>query len=474
MHSGAAVHRTLSGQIREVGQRLEEMAEEITERQAEIADLIRRRESGYRSLAEFHLPEMSAAAIATSLRELDHRLRAILDEKLDRRRELEGLIPERRSGILRIQERLDALTAELNGIGEERERLARVAFEELERNDRWVRLFEEARRGRARVEASERRYKVALRERAEKTPAYERDPYFSYLRGRGYGTSGAGGSALTRRLDAWVADIVGFERAQANYDFLMELPDHALAARDAARVELDGILEPLTALEKDTFDRLGLTPVLDRGDDLYAEREAMIGRLAEAERGCDQLTDERVSLEDTRGGYYEEAIDELEEHLQGESPETLLARARETGDPRDDAIVEEIVATEAALDEARTALAELSESRAALTRRHKELKKLSWEFEASDWNARRSRFRSDLDMDALLLGFLAGRHSAGHVRGELLSSQSFRAIGAGSSSSSSSSGSFFSGGGFSGGGGFSTGGGFGGGGGGGFSTGGGF
>ena len=465
MPSGDRVHRQLVKRIRAVHDDLDVTTSEIELRQAEVDGLRGRRAKAYRSLAEFHLPEMTAAAVANTLSELDEELETILGVKHERRRELDRLVPYQRDEIQRIQDRRDELTAALNGVGEERERLARVVFADLEANDQWADLFRRARRGEARVEASERRHEVALGERAEKTPEYERDPYFAYLLSRDYGTPQAAGNGLTRRLDAWVAEVVGFEGARAKYDFLSELPEHAVVVRDAERAELAEILDPLVKLEKETCDRHGLTPVLDEGDRIYAARDQVRGKLVKAESRHGELTEELSSLDDTRGLYYETAIDELEAYLESQALGALLARARETGDSRDDDIVHQLHVVEGELSTERAVLAELRERRASLTEKLKELKKVRQEFEANDWDARRSRFESDIDMDGLLVGYLAGRHDSSHIRSQLRASQSFTPV------STDSGFDFFSGGGF-GGGGFSSGGGFGGGGG--FSTGGGF
>lgn len=77
----------------------------------------------------------------------------------------------------------------------------------------------------------------AERERAEKRGAYEADPLFLYLWRRGYGTSAYQGRGFVRRMDRWVARLIDFEAARANYHVLTTLPDrlraHAARLRDA-------------------------------------------------------------------------------------------------------------------------------------------------------------------------------------------------------------------------------------------------
>jgi len=115
-------------------------------------------------------------------------------------------------------------------------------------------------------------------------------------------------------------------------------------------------------------------------------------------------------------------------------------------------------------------LAAQKAKRARLDARLAGLEDIRDRFEADDWNGHRSRFDDGLDINALLLGYIAGTHSSGHVHRVLGRNHSFLPVGD-SFGPGGFGGGFSSGGGF-GGGGFSTGGGFGGGGG--FSTGGGF
>ncbi len=80
---------------------------------------------------------------------------------------------------------------------------------------------------------AEAQAEAAEAERADKRGPYEADPLFLYLWRRGYGTSAYRGSGFVRRMDRWVAQLIDFEAARANYHILTTLPDrlHAHAAR---------------------------------------------------------------------------------------------------------------------------------------------------------------------------------------------------------------------------------------------------
>ena len=376
---------------------------------------------------------------------------------------MRGVFPEQRDEVAAAEAALASVTEALNETGEERARLARVVFGELQAMPRWQRLFEQARLLEARVTASEQRHEATEREQAEKVPAYESDALFSYLARRGYGTARAAGNVLTRRLDGWVAEVTRYEDVRASYDFLNALPGHAAAVLEEDRAALATALLPLARLEEDVMDSNGLTPVLARGEQLYAEREAARQQVREAEAALRELTGELAALHDERGSYYESAIDGLEAFLEGRTLDELVAMARATRDPRDDALVAQLLEIDSRLAELRAELAGRRKKRTRLAKRLAGLEEIRDRFEADDWNGRRSRFDDGLDINALLLGFVAGRHSSLHVHRMLGRNQHFLPV-------HSSSGGVFGAGGF-GGGGFSTGGGFGGGG---FSTGGGF
>ena len=311
--------------------------------------------------------------------------------------------------------------------------------------------------------ASEQRQEAAEREQAEKAPAYRSDALFSYLARRGYGTPGAAGNVLTRRLDGWVAEVTRYEEARASYDFLNALPGHAAAVLEEDRAALATALAPLTRLEEEVMDRNGLTPVLARGEQLYAEREAARHAVREAEAALRELTDELAALHDERGSYYESAIDGLEAFLEGRTLEELVAMARATRDPRDDVLVAQLLEIDGRLAELRTELAGRRRQRTRLAERLAGLEEIRDRFEADDWNGRRSRFDDGLDLNALLLGFVAGHHSSVYVHRMLGRNQHFLPVQSsgvgGFGASGFGGGRFATGGGF-GGGGFSTGGGF--------------
>lgn len=461
MHAGRDIHRDLVGRIRRVRRGVARLEREIDELQERLAETGERRAATVRQLAEFHLPGMNEESVAGALAGMEAGVRAIHEEKKERFDEVERRIPGRREAVRAKETALEAVTADLNETGEERARLARIVFDELQGMPEWRSLSERVRRLGARVAASEGRHDAASRERREQTPAYEGDPFFAYLARRRYGTAAAAGNPLTRRLDRWVAAVTDYEAVREKYDLLNALPGHAASALDEDREALAEASAPVAAIEEEVIARNGLTPVLERGERLYAERRQARRALREAETSLRALTDEMVALHDERGSYYERAIDGIEAYLEGHSLRELVAMARSTDDPRDDVLVAELGELDGRLSDLRSRIAERRGERSELSSRLAEMEDLRDRFEADDWNGRRSCFDDGLDVNALLLGFLAGRHSSGHVHRVLSRNQSFLPVGgSGFGGSGFGGGGWGSGGGFGGGGGFSTGGGF--------------
>ncbi|MDE0074201.1 MAG: hypothetical protein OXR82_05955 [Gammaproteobacteria bacterium] len=167
MQTGRDIHRGIVRRIRRVRRGLDEREQSIDGLQLALSEAGGRRCAAIRALAEFHLPAMREDAVAATLAGMESSVRAIFDEKKDRLREVERRIPEQRDEVAAAEAALASVTEALNETGEERARLARVVFGELQAMPRWQRLFERARLLEARVTASEQRHEAAEREQAE-------------------------------------------------------------------------------------------------------------------------------------------------------------------------------------------------------------------------------------------------------------------------------------------------------------------
>lgn len=307
---------------------------------------------------------------------------------------------------------------------------------------------------------------VAAAERAEKSVAYESDPLFAYLHRRGFLTEGYRGNRLTVMLDRWVARLCDYPNNWKTYRLLQQLPEflEKLATNTAATEQQANLA--LKAYETAAAQAAGV----HRAE---AEVAAAERRVEQAQTARRTLTAELTQVADQIGAfstgedvYSREAHRAILGDLSDDSMAELTRKALETASPEDDAAVERIHAHRRQADELRERIAEYSPGFDTLRQQRESLTRLIEEFKTRGYAGSYSKFRTGLDLDALLAGYLAGRLRRTSVLDDLKRAHYTDSPSYSSRSSSSSS----SGAGF-GGGGFSTGGGFGGGG---FRTGGGF
>ena len=83
----------------------------------------------------------------------------------------------------------------------------------------------------ATAEAAASKAATSEQDRQQKGKAYEADPLFIYLWQRGYGTPDYKRRGLVRSLDRWVAGLIRFDDARANYAMLTSIPERHGQAR---------------------------------------------------------------------------------------------------------------------------------------------------------------------------------------------------------------------------------------------------
>lgn len=98
---------------------------------------------------------------------------------------------------------------------------------------------------------ADRKAELAASDRDEKGKPYEDDPLFMYLWERKFGTSAYEGSGLARLLDRWVARLIGYVDAAANYRMLLEIPKRLREHAAALSAELEQRRAALQTLEEE-------------------------------------------------------------------------------------------------------------------------------------------------------------------------------------------------------------------------------
>ncbi len=430
-----------------------------------IARLVAEREEAFTQLARRSLPELSAESVKNTLREVQSDVERIYLERQARRQALEREMVDAAARRSERDAQLTDLEGRRSAKAQEIERLKAAVLQELSGRPEYAELrrslaaaWEEQRR----VESLGSAFTAMS---GAKARDFESNRVFSYLAGRGYGSAAYRPNPLTRALDGWAARTIDYLRQKAAYDLLRHgarlIGDEA-AQRGGRAHEIESRTK---ALEREVAGRHGLLAALEEARALDGQRTSILEEISRASQDWERKTQERADLDSTKGSHHVQALERLKTFLKGQEIAALRARAAAHDGPLTDrigTIDEEIKILKR---DSRT----LQQEQAALARRLRELHEVESHFTRRDYDAYGARFTNGLDVDAFLLGCIAGRYSAGDVCSELdrhryveptpsfsSSSDSFSSFGSSSSGFSSGSSSSSSGGG----GGFSTGGGF--------------
>ena len=423
--SGPEALKSMDDALRDIRREEDEIAKRLA-RSAELVTKFRETESElFRQLAGIRLDPVTQKELGERLSQAELKARAMLDRH--------------GSDLSAVEEGLRALDREIAALATERsEQTVAVTAAEAELKAIADRVSAEASRDPVyagkRHDAEElaavaaeslRKTEQAETDKDEKGKPYRDDPLFMYLWERGFGTRNYRETNLIQTLDAWVAGLIDFPKARANFAMLNEIPmrlrEHAerqeqIAEAAAAEVE---------ALEKAAIDAGGGKPArlrLEAAQNRIAEIDAQM--VALEDKRDEQLKAQR-DLAQGSDPAFSTAVNGLAEALGREDIKSLLAQARATETGQDDTIVKQI-------DEVRQRAAEEdADSREqrnrlkTLAARRRELEDIQYEFKKQGFDTANSRFGNDNLAGDLLNDFLRGGISAADYWGQWQRSQSW-------------------------------------------------
>ena len=244
----------------------------------------------------------------------------------------------------------------------------------------------------------------------EKGLAYENDEFFTYLRDRGYGTDDYASTGLTRTLDRWLSDLIGYREAAADYERLKSIPawvgervrelEYRLVVMTAAMEEVRGDHE--SALDKFKADvRKARQEVENVELAIKAARlnEANAAKFLESVARGDDPSQQKI-------------MQTLIERLSNEKRDALRRLAGSTRSAEDDLALTEIeeIARErlhlsSEADGMRTDLAAIDRRLNAVEDAEKKLKRKGWDRTSAEFDMT-SRDKDDL-VDRLAAGYIA-------------------------------------------------------------------
>jgi hypothetical protein len=245
-------------------------------------------------------------------------------------------------------------------------------------------------------------------EREQKGESYRSDPLFTYLWSRAYGLPEYRASPLVRWLDGWVAKLVGFADAGANYARLNEIPERLRAHADGLRSAAEAEFAALRGLDTAAREADGIPALEGELTTLQGGLDAIDRRLDEAEAGHQQLLDQKAAFAAGEDPHRREAVEYLAGELQREELVRLRQEAMATPYPDDDLIVGRLLGRDAELKRLEDSLRDLRETMQQQGRRLAEIEALRADFKRSRFDRAGSLFGDGSLVALMIANFVNG------------------------------------------------------------------
>ena len=403
--------------------RVQQELEEVSRERGEIAA---RRLEAFRSLATIRARNALADGVIDEADNLSGEVRTILLARLKTIEQLHRRRDEADAERASLVRKLDELNARIANLEEKLDHFAVQARDNL-RNDAGYRsLVEEYGNISSMLEKATAKAEQVARDEEEKGRPYRSDTLFMYLWNRKFGTADYQASGLIRLLDEWVASLVRYSDARANYAMLTEIP-----IRLKSHAEQLGRLASETRAKLDEVERLKTQELA--GGDLIAELK---NAREEQTRQNGQLASVTAELTETGNqlGLYakgedqslQDAVQRYAAFLEKETLQRLMSDAFSTRTREDDALVANIRELGGNLE----ALQRKSEDRRKqldrLFDKRQELIRLSANFRRAHYEDTGSEFRDDPDLEDLLKLLVRGAISAAEYWARAESQQQWR------------------------------------------------
>jgi hypothetical protein len=409
-----------------------------------------------RQLARFRLDEMSASHMAARLDKAHHAVPAFLEQHKQALTELETKLEQIKQSQQKLEQQRESRINERDKAFEALQRQLKKSKETLERDDGYRLQQEKAVRA---AEVTDRADEKASQSEADlisKGKPYQDDSIFMYLWQRRYMTPDYRANGIIRSLDGWVARLIDYKEARADYHMLNELPlrlrEHADQAAEKAKLQQ----QALRALQRQTAEKEGVDTLQTAVEQAETQLQQINDEIETHEKRYQELLGQKADFAAGEDEYTRKAVEVLVAEFEREDTLELYRQAQATPRPEDDAIVMRLHKLQQEQREINKRLSGLKAHQHQQRQALEELTRLRRRFRRSNYDARYSSFPTKLGLGILLGEMLRGGRSLGSAWDKIGDAQKWDLPDIGGSG-----GGGFGGGGF---GGFGSGGGFGGGG----------
>ena len=342
MISGRQTLSEIEGSIQDLRQQEQQLLSDMEQINAHHARLLDQRTAAFRELAEVRARNAVTDGVINQADALQHRVASLLQARqttIDSLKFRDGDAHTKRASFSQTAE---TLRGEIEALEKRLDIVAADARQQLAKEAGFAALTAKRDAAEQIHEQAEKKTKQAETDRQRKGEAYEGDRLFMYLWERHYGTGAYKQHWLIRTGDDWVARLIGYHDARANYAILNEIPERLhehVKLLSEQLTEADAHVEEAEARRINELAGIDLKGALSDARNRQAENnKALETTEAEISEISLQLNRYAEGLDDS----FEEAVELSAQFLEHEDYQRLIVLARKTSEPTDDRIVARI------------------------------------------------------------------------------------------------------------------------------------
>ncbi|MBG6143099.1 chromosome segregation ATPase [Labrenzia sp. EL_142] len=382
-----------------------ELSKRIERSTRSVTDLQERQSEAYRDLARFRLDTDAAGTLNTRLDSAAREARRLLDKRSDDYKVLSEQLRQSESERNQKHKQRQELDTSRDTAENQMDDLMETVDGRLENDSAYLAQRETAEQANATAEAAAEKARTAQQDQEQKGKAYDADPLFVYLWQRGYGTPDYNYRGLTRSLDRWVAGLIRYDDARANYAMLTGIPDRM--ARHAERCA------EIAAQEEEKLAEFSRNAMNDAaGTDLVGSIEGYSDEIEQIDTDIEKLDSQIETLAGALAEFssgedsdFQKAEGFLSESLKADDLNDLWRAAMDTPSPEDEKIVQRIEDFRERVEQVAREIRQDRELQRDISRRRAELADVIKRFRSKDYGSWESTF-SDDKLTTVLLGEL--------------------------------------------------------------------
>ncbi|MEO9526431.1 hypothetical protein [Roseibium sp.] len=405
MLTGRQTLGTIEQSLSDLRREEAELSKRIERSTRALTDLQERQSEAYRDLARFRLDTDSAGTLNTRLDSAAREARRLLDKRSADYKVLSDQLRQSESERAQLQKKRAELDATRDASENQMNELMEAVDSRLEGDAAYQAQRENTETAQATAEAAASKAATSEQDRQQKGKAYEADPLFMYLWKRGYGTPEYKRRGLVRSLDRWVAGLIRFHDARANYAMLTGIPERmARHAERCAEIALEEQAK-LAEFSRNAMTDAAGTDLVGMIEDLSGDIDLIDGQLDTLDRRIDTLAGALAEFSGGEDADFQKAEEFLSVSLQADDLQDLWRAALDTPSPDDEKIVRRIEDLKERVEQITREIRQDRELQRDIGRRRAELTDVVKRFRSQGYGSWESTF-SDDRLTTVLLGEL--------------------------------------------------------------------